>query len=141
MKYALGLISLFAALLAGCQGAPTAKSDAPVLTSKAGVVEMSPEQARPGVEAAYAQFIDVRTPEEFAGGHAYRAKNIPIDELAANLDKLEKNEPVYLICHTGNRSKKAAQILVDNGFPQAISIAGGTEAWKAAGLPMANEQK
>ena len=54
----------------------------------------------------------------------------------SNLDKLEKNEPVYLICQTGNRSRKAAQMLVDAGFPQAISVAGGTEAWKAAGLPM-----
>ena len=60
-----------------------------------------------------------------------------LDQLLGNLDKLEKNEPVYLICHTGNRSKKAAQMLVDAGFPQAITVAGGTEAWKAAGLPMA----
>ena len=98
---------------------------------------MSPEQVKPAVEAAYAQFIDVRTPEEYASGHAYRTKNIPLDQLPANLDKLEKNEPVYLICHSGNRSKKAAQMLVDAGVPQAISVAGGTEAWKAAGLPMA----
>jgi rhodanese-related sulfurtransferase len=28
-------------------------------------------------------------------------------------------------------------MLVDAGFPQAISVAGGTEAWQAAGLPMA----
>lgn len=138
MRYLL-IVSLVAAasFVAGCQAAPHAKTDSPVLTAKTGVVEMSPEQARPGVEAAYAQFIDVRTPEEFASGHAERAKNIPIDQLAANLDMLEKNEPVYLICHSGNRSKKAAQILVDNGFPQAISVAGGTEAWQAAGLPMA----
>jgi rhodanese-related sulfurtransferase len=108
-----------------------------VVTTKTGVVELPPEQVRPAVEAAYAQFIDVRTPEEYASGHAYRAKNIPLDQLSANLDKLEKNEPVYLICHSGNRSRKAAQILVDAGFPQAISIAGGTEAWKTAGLPMA----
>lgn len=131
------ILALTAFTFVGCNRAPSAKSDSPVITTKTGVVEMSPEQVRPAVEAAYAQFIDVRTPEEYASGHAYRAKNIPLDQLSANLDKLEKNEPVYLICHSGNRSKKAAQQLVDAGFPQAISVAGGTEAWKTAGLPMA----
>jgi rhodanese-related sulfurtransferase len=131
------ILALAAFTFVGCNRAPSAKSDSPVITTKTGVVEMSPEQVRPAVEAAYAQFIDVRTPEEYASGHAYRAKNIPLDQLSANLDKLEKNEPVYLICHSGNRSKKAAQQLVDAGFPQAISVTGGTEAWKSAGLPMA----
>ena len=130
-------VALAALVFAGCQRAPVSKTDSPVITARTGVIEMSPEQVRPAVEAAYAQFVDVRTPEEYASGHAYRTKNIPIDQLLANLDKLEKNEPVYLICHTGNRSKKAAQMLVEAGFPQAITVAGGTEAWKAAGLPMA----
>jgi rhodanese-related sulfurtransferase len=136
-SFAVVVLALVVFAVVGCNRAPSAKSDSPVVTTKTGVVELPPEQVRPAVEAAYAQFIDVRTPEEYASGHAYRAKNIPLDQLSANLDKLEKNEPVYLICHSGNRSRKAAQILVDAGFPQAISIAGGTEAWKTAGLPMA----
>lgn len=121
---------------AACEGAPAIQTDSPEIIKTAGVSEISPQEALPAVEAAYAQFIDVRTPEEFAEGHANRTRNIPLDTLMANLDKLEKNEPVYLICRSGSRSKKAAQMLVDAGFPQAISIAGGTEAWKAAGLPM-----
>lgn len=131
-------ILVFAALLtlASCRSAPTKTTDSPDIVKENGVTEISPGEARPAVEAAYSQFIDVRTPEEYATGHAYRARNIPLDTLTANLDKLEKNEPVYLICRSGSRSKKAAQILVENGFPQAISIAGGTEAWKSAGLPM-----
>ena len=133
------LVLLLALIGINCRSAPTKKTDSPTIVKTAGVSEISPAQARPGVEAAYSQFVDVRTPEEFASGHANRARNIPLDSLAANLDMLEKNEPVYLICHSGNRSKKAAQILVDNGFSQAISIAGGMEAWQAAGLPMATE--
>lgn len=132
-------VALAGLLLAGCQTAKLKTADTPAAVTKMGVSEMSPAEARPVVEAAYTQFIDVRTPEEFAEGHAYRARNIPLDTLAANLDKLEKNEPVFLICRSGSRSMKAAQILVDNGFPQAISISGGTEAWKAAGLPMGND--
>jgi hypothetical protein len=57
-----------------------------------------------------------------------------------NLDKIEKNEPVYLICQTGRRSMEAAQMLNKAGFKQTISIAGGTNAWQAAGLSMASDQ-
>lgn len=124
--------------LLGCQSAPTRKIDSPAVVVDKGVSEITPQQARPGVEAAYSQFVDVRTPEEYAAGHAYRARNIPLDQLKNNLDKLEKNEPVYLICQSGRRSKDAAEILVGEGFTQAISIAGGTNAWKEAGFPMAD---
>ena len=121
--------------IAGCGSVTTKKTDSPNIAG-AGVTEMSPEEARPAVEAAYSQFVDVRTPEEYAAGHAYRTRNIPLDDLAANLDKLERNEPVYLICESGNRSKKAAALLQQAGFPKTISITGGTTAWKAAGLRM-----
>jgi hypothetical protein len=76
----------------------------------------------------------------YSAGHAYRAKNIPLDTLMANLDMLEKNEPVYLICQTGRRSLEAAQMLNEAGFAQTISITGGMAAWQAAGLPMADDQ-
>lgn len=122
-------------LFAACTTAPTRTSDSQAIV-KSGVSEMSPTDARPMVEAAYSQFIDVRTPEEFAAGHAFRAKNIPLDKLMENLPAIEKNEPVYLICATGRRSMAAAKMLNEAGYPQTISIAGGTTAWEAAGLPM-----
>ena len=100
------------------------------------IKEISPADAQPAVSKAYSQFIDVRTPDEYAGGHAARAVNIPLDTLTANIDKLEKSEPVYLICETGNRSKKAALMLKDAGFNNVLNIAGGTVAWRAANLPM-----
>lgn len=134
------LASMAAIILAGCQSRPTRQTDSPPLVTKTGVSEITAEQARPAVEAAYSQFIDVRTPEEYAAGHAYRARNIPLDTLMANLDMLEKNEPVYLICQTGRRSLEAARMLNEAGFPQTISIAGGTTAWQAAGLPMAGDE-
>ena len=130
------LASIAAIVFVGCQSRPVKQIDSPTIVTKTGISEITAEEARPAVEAAYSQFIDVRTAEEYAGGHAYRAKNIPLDTLMANLDKLEKNEPVYLICQTGRRSMEAAQILNDAGFPQTISIKGGMTAWQAAGLPM-----
>jgi len=139
MKHIL-IIFIAAVLIGACSTRPQKRIDAPQIVSKAGVSELSPSEALPGTAAAYSQFIDVRTPEEYATGHAERTRNIPLEELAANLDMLEKDEPVYIICRSGRRSLEAAQILVDNGFKQAISISGGTEAWQAAGLPMATLQ-
>ena len=129
------LIVLAAAVLAGCQTAPKQSVDSQTAVRQ-GISEMSPVEARPAVEAAYSQLVDVREPAEFAAGHAYRARNIPLGTLAADLDKLEKNEPVYLICKTSNRSREAAKILAGAGFGQVVVISGGTDAWSNAGLPM-----
>lgn len=129
------VLFLFGLLLAACTTAPTRTSDSPAV-AKLGVSEMAPAEAKPFVEAAYSQFIDVRTPEEYAAGHAYRTRNIPLDKLMDNLGVIEKNEPVYLICATGRRSMEAAKMLNEAGYPQTISIAGGTAAWEKAGLPM-----
>lgn len=132
-------VAVCAALaLGGCAVAPTRNVDAPPLVTKTGISEMSPGEARPGIEAAYSQFIDVRTPEEYASGHAYRAFNIPLDTLSQNLGRLEKNEPVYIICRTDNRSREAAKILGAAGFQQIVVIKGGMNEWQAAGMPMAN---
>jgi rhodanese-related sulfurtransferase len=132
-KLLLGLVAV--GLLAACQSAPSRKIDA-TMDVKPGVSEMTPTEAAPRVAAAYSQFIDVRTAGEYKSGHASRARNIPLDELMQDLDRIEKNEPVYLICQTGVRSMKAAQMLNEAGFPQTVSIAGGTTAWQEAGLPM-----
>lgn len=123
---------------AGCESAPLQRVDS-TATVRPGISEISPAQARPAVEAAYSQLVDVREPAEFAAGHAYRARNIPLATLAENLDKIEKNEPVYLICQTDNRSRQAADILAKAGFKSVIVVTGGTVAWKAAGLPMGDE--
>ena len=130
------IITTAAFILGGCQSAATKKTDSGVPDTASAIREVSPAEAQTAVSKAYSQFVDVRTMEEYASGHASRAVNIPLDTLTANLDKLERNEPVYLICETGNRSKKAAVILKEAGYPNVINVTGGTKAWSAANLPM-----
>jgi rhodanese-related sulfurtransferase len=122
--------------LTGCGSAALSNSDAGVPTGSSTVKDVSPNEAAPAVAKAYSQFIDVRTPEEYAAGHAARSVNIPLDILSANLDRLEKNEPVYVICETGGRSAEASKLLKDAGFPNVLNVKGGTAAWRAANLPM-----
>lgn len=132
MKKTLLVVSLAIAAI-GCEGPPRQQGSLP---SKPNVTEISPASAEPRVSEAYTQFIDVRTPEEFAAGHAPRARNIPLDKLAESLDLLRKNEPVYVICETGRRSKQASDILIQNGFFQVLNVTGGTAAWRDRGLPI-----
>ena len=130
------LLAVLLIMTIGCDRPPAKKTDSGVPNVTSDIKEISPSEAQTAVAKAYSQFIDVRTPEEYSGGHAARSENIPLDTLTASFDKLEKNEPVYIICQTGNRSKKAAEMLKSAGFNNVLNVTGGTVAWQAAGLPM-----
>jgi rhodanese-related sulfurtransferase/rubrerythrin len=134
----LVILTTILMLFSGCQRAAISTTDSGVPNVATEIKEVSPADAEAAVSKAYSQFIDVRTPEEYSAGHADRSVNIPLDIIGSSLDRLEKNEPVYLICQTGNRSRKAAGILKEAGFNNVLNVTGGTVAWKAAGLPMAD---
>ena len=80
--------------------------------------------------------IDVRTPVEFGEVHVPQARSIPLDELKPAVLGLSKDQPVYLLCRSGQRATKAAEKFAREGFTQPIVIEGGTLAWIAANLPV-----
>lgn len=71
-----------------------------------------------------AQIIDVRTKEEFQGGHVKGSVNIPLSTLQLHLPKLKKDKPVITCCASGMRSASAKNILKSNGFTD-VHNAGG----------------
>lgn len=81
--------------------------------------------------------VDVRTDSEYRGGHVPGAVHIPLADLGRRMGELGTAEagPVHLICQSGGRSGKAADLLVESGYT-AINVAGGTGAWRAAGYPV-----
>jgi rhodanese-related sulfurtransferase len=80
--------------------------------------------------------LDVREDDEWAAGHAPAAKHIPMSEFVARKDELGAPEgPVYVICRAGSRSAQVAQYLNENGV-EAVNVAGGMQAWEAAGKPV-----
>jgi rhodanese-related sulfurtransferase len=83
-----------------------------------------------------ATVIDVRTPVEFAEVHVSQARSVPMDALNPGSLQLEKEQPVYLLCRSGQRAIKAAEQFAKAGFSQPIVIAGGTLAWIDANLPV-----
>lgn len=71
------------------------------------------------------QLIDVRTPEEYKSSHAYRAINIPVDEiLKGNYSRIDKNKPIYLYCRSGNRASQAKKFLESKGYENIINLGG-----------------
>ena len=80
--------------------------------------------------------LDVRTPEEYAGGHVPGARNIPVGELEARIVELDtyKGKTIFVICQSGARSARASELLVTRGW-SAVNVVGGTGAWIAAGYP------
>ena len=77
------------------------------------------------------QLVDVRTPEEFKKGHIKGAKNIDFfsEDFITQFEALNKNEPVYIYCRSGNRSAKASKKLSEAGFEKIIDLKGGYKAW------------
>jgi len=105
------------------------------------VPEVSPEEVRSRVAAAEPPLLlDVREPDEFWGplGHLPGAVLVPLGELPQRLAELDTHRarPVVTICRSGNRSVAAAAILLDAGFQEVASMAGGTEAWQLKGYPV-----
>ena len=83
-----------------------------------------------------ATVIDVRTPVEFGEVHVPQARSIPLDELKPAALGLSKDQPVYLLCRSGQRATKAAEKFAKEGFSQPIVVEGGTLAWIDAKLPV-----
>ncbi len=84
--------------------------------------------------------LDVRTPVEFAEVHVPQACNEPLDRLKPKAfcaaKNLSSSSPVYLLCRSGGRATKAAELFAREGFDNAVVVEGGTLAWCAAGLPV-----
>ena len=76
--------------------------------------------------------LDVRTPEEWNEFHAPNTTLIPLDELASRVDELPKDQPIVVVCRSGNRSQAGRDILLQAGF-DATSMNGGLNEWRAKG--------
>lgn len=84
------------------------------------------------IEQNNIQLIDVRTSKEFKEGAIQNATVISFyeDDFKEEVLKLDKENPVYLYCKGGNRSKKALKILTDLGFKKIYDLKGGYMAWE-----------
>lgn len=76
------------------------------------------------LKAQGAQIVDVRTRQEYQGGHIRGSVNIPLDQLSANTGKLDKTKPVITCCASGMRSGSAVGLLKSKGFGEVYNGGG-----------------
>ena len=90
-----------------------------------------------------ALLLDVRTAEEFQKAHIANSINIPLGLLESRISEIQnrKDEPVILLCQSGNRSSQAANTLKKHSFEQIYNLSGGMLSWQQANLPIESGAK
>jgi phage shock protein E len=90
-----------------------------------------------------AVFLDVRTVDEWnsSTGHLNNAILIPYQDLRDQINKLNtfRNHMIIVYCRSGNRSGRAARLLLDSGF-SVVNLAGGIRVWNAKQYPVLREK-
>lgn len=113
----IGLIILFSLFMVFMKSAPS--SNTIKITGK--------EFVEKYLDTKNAVLIDVRTPEEFASGHIYRAINIDFENQSfiSEIKKLDTSKVYFVYCRSGNRSGKAISLMKDLGITSVYDLEGG----------------
>lgn len=136
-RTALALAAAPVLLLSACgAGSDDPTISAPATTqdgASTAVRTVPPAEALALIEAQRPTVLDVRTPQEYAGGHLTQARNVALgDGFATAVGALPRSETYVLYCASGNRSARAASIMADLGFTDVVD-AGGLNDLAAAG--------
>jgi len=98
------------------------------ISSKAQTTNLTPQEFIAKVKTTKnAQLLDVRTPQEWEAGKIASSSCINVNDTAfkQQIEKLDKNKPVFVYCAAGGRSSKAAPILQQAGFKYIYNLTGG----------------
>ena len=80
--------------------------------------------------------LDVREEKERSVGFLTNYLNIPMGQVKAKMDSLDKSKNILVYCKSGTRSDRIADILSKNDFQKVSSLKGGFNAWLKADLPI-----
>ena len=86
-----------------------------------------------------ARILDVREDDEWDAGHVPGSVHIPLATLGGRLGEVTKGQTWLVICRSGSRSSRAAEVLRSSGV-DARNVTGGVRAWAQAGLPFETAQ-
>jgi rhodanese-related sulfurtransferase len=89
---------------------------------------------------AGAFILDVREPSEWQQGHIPGATLVPLGQISSRLSEIPMDQEVVVVCHSGNRSAQARDILLKAGYTTVTSMAGGMTQWQAGGNPIVTGQ-
>ncbi|WP_455379567.1 rhodanese-like domain-containing protein [Petrachloros mirabilis] len=111
---------------------------------------LSVQQLRSGLKKAPSMaekgfiLVDVRSPEEHAGGFIPGTDfNIDFREIKQRYREVgaQPEDHIVVYCQSGHRSNIAAETLADLGYKHVYNVSGSMNAWVAAGFPIETAQK
>ena len=109
----------------------------PQIGGGAGAGKVGAAEAVRLINREKAVLIDVGEPAEYAAGHPAGARNVPLGTLdGAKGLPANKALPIVVVCPSGARAARAAALLRKQGYAKAVALAGGTNAWRDASLPV-----
>ena len=92
--------------------------------------QLSQEEARDAIANKNIIIADVRDEDSFNESHIDSARHLTMAMVQDFCDREDKSQPILVYCYHGISSQSVAQHLVDQGFSEVFSLAGGFEAWK-----------
>lgn len=99
------------------------------------ITNLSPQEFKDNYKnAPNAVLLDVRRPEELAGGKIKGAKNMNVlsRDFAKNIQSLDKDKAYFVYCRSGKRSMIACKALQEAGISKTYNLQGGYVAWSSA---------
>jgi rhodanese-related sulfurtransferase len=110
----------------------------PTLSTLIGGKGLSPTEATIWINRRKAYVLDLRPEEAFKVGRLPGAKLINPADIAGAIEKLklDRKNPVVLVCDSGAESRKLVAEIQKLGFAEVGALDGGVQAWKAAALPL-----
>ncbi len=94
------------------------------------VKHLSPERVEAMARSGQALIVDVREGSEYRSGHIPRSKHISLTQLVHRLREVPRDKTVVVVCRSGNRSAKAADLLSEAGYRNVYNMSGGMQSWK-----------
>ncbi len=101
--------------------------------------EITTAEAADRLRAGGVTLVDVREQHEWDAGHLDAAVLVPKSRLASSIEDAvpDRSAPLILYCGVGQRSLVATRALKSMGYADVVSMAGGIEAWRREGRPVA----
>ncbi len=104
------------------------------------VQQVSVQQAKDLIAKGDVEVIDVREPNEWAGGHLPGARLVPLAQLRTDAKTALARDGLIFVCAAGIRSLVAARIAESSGLTRVFNLTGGTQSWAKAGFPLIRDQ-
>ena len=105
------------------------------------LISLSPAEVAARIKAGKAVLVDVREPDEHAREHIAGAVAAPLSTFEAAHLELTPGREVIFMCRSGNRTAGNCDRLAARVDGPAHVLAGGLDAWKKAGLPVAADRR